>query len=146
MKNPTRKRVPPFLIIIIIVVTLFIATRYSAHTTYIPFTGKIFDIQPERYTEIDLQNGKSGEMKVYTTDEERSAIADTLNALRYRFWLPKIPIQTGGWQYRVILKIGDRYVDYLFTERTITVNGICYFVPEEQLESLIAPVEYHPKT
>jgi len=128
-------------LVVVALFGLFTATRISPFTTYLPFSGKIFCVDAEDTDMIFVQNGTTGEQHFFETTEERAHIAQQLESIRYRFWLPKPPLAAGGWSWRVVLESNGENRTYYFGKDHITVNGLVYFVQEEQLDELRAYVE-----
>lgn len=68
----------------------YILQRPEHFTTFEPFSGKLFDIDPEEVSYIDIDN--HGEpIKEYTRYEDTEdvqEITEFLNSFRYRFWWP----------------------------------------------------------
>lgn len=107
---------------------IFAATRYSAYTTFVPFTGRVLNIGAEDLDVVFLHSGESGKKLSYSTDEQVQKMADSLNSFRYVFWLPKNPIPSGGWTYRVGLEFKDgTKMSYYFGRDWIEVRGVRYF-------------------
>ena len=129
------------LICILALWALFAVTRFGRFTTYLPFSGRLFAIDSTEVTTNFIQNGTTGQQHFFETEEEKTQIAEVLNGLRYRVWLPTIPIAKGGWSYRIAIETEDRQYSYSFGPRDMTVNGIIYWVPTEQLSQLMEYVE-----
>lgn len=107
------------------------------NTTYIPFSGRIFDFEVHKVSDLFLQNGTTG---FSTSEEAMEEIADMLNSLRSRFWFPEIRLfQTGGWGYRAALIDGSTQKSFYFNDQPIpyiSVNGIIYILSVEQAAAL----------
>ena len=63
---------------IIIVYLIFVISRFGEFTTYIPLSGKIFDVDKENVTMVMLQNGKTGET-MYLKDRKMKINQRVLN-------------------------------------------------------------------
>ena len=135
MRN-RKKRLPWVCLILVSLWAAFALTRYSPFTTYIPLSGKLFAENVEDADVIFLQNGTTGEQYFFETAEEKAEIAEILNGLRYRFWIPDLPVARGGWSYRIAIETKTRQYSYSFGSNYLTVNGIIYFLPEGQLDVL----------
>ena len=107
---------------------IFAVTRYSGHTTFIPFTGRVLNIDMEDIDLYYIQSGTSGEIISYTDADEIKEITDRLNGFRYICWLPKNPIPAGGWTYRVVLDFSNGTKEsYHFGRTWLEVRGVRYF-------------------
>lgn len=133
-----KKRWKQILLICILALwALFAVTRFGRFTTYLPFSGRLFAIDSTEVTTIFIQNGTTGQQHFFETEEEKAQIAETLNGLRYRAWVPTLPMAKGGWSYRVAIETENRQYSYTFGPNYMTVNGIAYFLPETQLATLM---------
>lgn len=121
---------------VLILWALFAVTRFGPFTTYLPFSGRLFAVDTAKAETIFVQNGTTGQQHFFDTEEEMDQIAEQLNGLRYRVWIPRLPIATGGWSYRMAIETGDRQYSYTFGENYMIVNGIVYLIPAEQLQAL----------
>lgn len=126
---------------VLVLWALFAVTRFGAVTTYVPFSGRIFSIDSSDVNTIFIQNGTTGQQYFFETGEEKDQIAEYLNDLRYCAWIPTLPIAKGGWSYRVAMEAdGSQYSCY-FGNHHMTVNGILYIFPGDQLKALREYVE-----
>lgn len=115
---------------ILVIYIIFAVTRYSKHTTFIPFTGRVLNIGVEELDLIYIQSGSSGEMIVFTAADEVQDMRELLNGFRYVFWLPKSPFPAGGWTFRVVLDFSNGTKEsYYFGINWIEVRGVRYFSP-----------------
>lgn len=126
-----RKLLLTLLAVLLVIYAPFVATRYTDNTWYVPFTGRVFRIDPDKVTCVRLQSGRSGE---YIELDDVEAAVETLNSFRYSRWSPILQ-KRGGWPYRVILYFGDpdalkpASVSFVFDESHVTVKGtltVCY--------------------
>lgn len=125
-----------FAVIIVLGCILFVSTRYSTYTTYIPFSGRIFSITENEVSAIRIQ--QAGDISDYSEQSDLQGIVETLNSFRYNYWIPDIPLEMQGWDYRIVIYNGDDSVSYYFGDKSITVNGIIYVCPEEYINQLKA--------
>lgn len=115
-------------IIVLVIYIVFAATRYSEHTLFIPFTGRVFDIDAEEMTCFTLRSGCTGENISYTEADEFQEMTNCLNGFRYIAWLPSNPFPTGGWTYAVRLDFKDGSSQtYTFGKNWIEAKGVVYF-------------------
>lgn len=117
---------------------LFAATRYSAYTTYVPFTGRIFSISEDKVDIVKIQSGGSGDFIDYSEQPEIQNFITELNGIRYKYWIPDIPLAMSGWNYRIVIYYGEESVSYYFGESHIKVRGIIYLCSDEFLSQLTA--------
>lgn len=122
---------------VIFLMVLFVTTRYSTYTTYVPFTGRIFDIEPDEVRRIRVENGSSLVQVEFTTQEELEEICKVLNNLRYTRWFPDIPIPMGGWSRCVFLDTGNGTKFFEFTSKSLLSRGIWYRITPETLAPLL---------
>ena len=111
----------------------------ESHEVMERYDEDIFDTYEE--AESTRDESSAGYANGVETAEERAHIAQQLESIRYRFWLPKLPLAAGGWSWRVVLESNGENRAYYFGKDHITVNGLVYFVQEEQLDELRAYVE-----
>lgn len=134
------KKSPKRLLLLLLAIALvwgaFACTRYSAFTTYVPFSGRIFAVEPAQADRMFVQNGTTGTQHFFESAEEKAEIARLLNELHYRFWLPALPIARGGWSWRVAIEAGGKQYSFTFGDGSMTVNGVVYILPDEQLDVL----------
>ena len=115
---------------------LFVVSRYGEFTTYLPFFGKVFSVDPEQVDALFIQNGTTGEQVFFETAEEKRMMAQELNSLRYLFWVPTIPVAKGGWSYRIAIEADGKQYSYYFSENDMIVNGITYVFTIDQMDAL----------
>lgn len=124
-----------FGIIVFSIYLIFAVTRYSGHTTFIPFSGRVLNVEAEELDLIFIQSGTSGEMITYTSPDELQEMTDYLNGFRYVFWLPKNPVPASGWTYRAVLDFSDGTKEsYYFGKNWLEVRGVRYFSASEYFE------------
>lgn len=139
-----KKRLTILLVVLALIAVPFVVRIISLddNTTYVPFSGKIFDFEANEVSDLFLQNGTTG---FNTTEADVEAVAEALNSLRSRFWFPEIKLfQTGGWSYRAALVDGNVQKSFYFSDAPIpyiSVNGIIYILSGEQAETLTAFVD-----
>lgn len=128
-----------------------VLSRPEAYTTFQPFSGKLFQLDPEKIDHIDIFN-KNTEAKPtsyivdplrYETEEDVKQISDFLNSFRYHFWMPgpkgvdAIKMITPTGSIRIYPKgIKPAYYKYkmmhcMIRDNKMWVNGIWYFGSEE---------------
>ncbi|MGI6182094.1 MAG: hypothetical protein ACOYIE_08460, partial [Agathobaculum sp.] len=102
-----------------------------------PVFRRFFDFDANEVAYVMIQEGDSGDNVIYEAEPEKTQILQELNDLRYRYWLPKIPVAAGGWPFRVFVefKNGD-YESFLFTDTVIYVRHIGYRVDRSRLSAL----------
>lgn len=124
MKKSTALKIfiPSGIVLLLLFFALFPATQRSLLTTFVPFTGKLFDLNPEHPIMVQLQSGTTGQSITFTDPEQIREANDYLNGFRYVFWRPKL-LATSGWSYRVSLGT----LSYEFGENWIRVNNIIYY-------------------
>ena len=128
--------------LILIPFLIFAFTRFSDVTTYIPFSGEVFNIDVKTVEEIRIKEGTTGDRIIYHDDAAITEIADYLNAYRYDYWVPDLPIARSGWSYAIVLCTKDgEYYDYTFTTSTILIRGVWYSTNTPYFEWLVELVE-----
>ena len=140
-KKPKSKRFIILCVVLAIVLLLyavFVFTRFTTFTGYIPFTGRIFSIDKAELTEIMIANGVDINYVTVEDDEGLSELADTLNGLRYYAWLPDLSIPRGGWSYFISLQDeAGKVYQFQFGENWVNVNRVIYFLRGDGLRELI---------
>lgn len=130
-----------FLTVVCILTAIFIVTRYSRYTTYIPFSGRIFDVTPEEVRKIRVANSDACIEVNFDTEEGLEEICDVLNSLRYRSWFPSIPIGMGGWSCGIFIYSENQHYFYQFGEEYLLCRGIWYKITPETLSPLLEYVK-----
>ena len=139
-----RKAIITLLVVLALVAgsILIRVIRLDDNTTYVPFSGRIFDFQVHEVSDLFLQNVTTG---FQTTEADTEAVCAALNGLRSRFWFPNLKFfATGGWSYRAALIDGSVQKSFYFNNGPIpyiSVNGIIYILSGEQADVLISFVE-----
>lgn len=140
-KKPKSKRFIILCVVLAIVLLLyavFVFTRFTTFTGYIPFTGRIFSIDKAELTEIMIANGVDINYVTVEDDEGLSELADTLNGLRYYVWLPDLTPPHGGWSYFMSLQDeAGKVYQFQFGENWVNVNRVIYFLRGDGLRELI---------
>lgn len=120
-KKPLSKGKKGLLIFALILYVIFAVTRYSKDTTYIPFTGRIFDIEVTEETRIRATIGGTD---VIWEGEDAAEIAELLNSIRYWWWYPENPVPHGGWDYAFV--VNGEWYEASPKGKAIQANGIWY--------------------
>lgn len=133
------------LLVAVLVVVVCITVRIvnlDDNTTYVPFSGRIFDFEAHDVSDLFVQNGTTG---FSTTEADVEEITEALNGLRSWFWFLDLKLfQTGGWSYRAALADGSVQKSFYFNDSPIpyiSVNRIIYILSADQASELIAFVE-----
>ncbi|WP_312637351.1 hypothetical protein [Oscillibacter sp.] len=116
----------------------FLATRFSVFTTYEPFSGKVFSINASTIESVKIRDGNTGDKVKFTEKEQVHSIITYLNNFRYDFCIPKIPIKTGGWSYKIDIESEDTIASYYFNDSWITVNGFVFYGDKQYFQLFIA--------
>jgi len=146
MGTPKRRIKKGFILLIVLfviaVVTylIFISTRYSDHTTYVPFSGRIFKINSEDVDFIRIVNGGNGNMYDCSDNEEIDTWVELLNSMRYRYWIPDAPIQRSGYRFALQLTVNGESYSYQFDESNIRVKGVWFTISSDYFSNLISLV------
>ena len=137
----TKKFVKTLFILLAVLAVVFAATRYSRLTTYIPFTGRIFHVSPEEVRSIRVASSDSCTEVNFETEEELEEICNVLNNLRYQWWIPKIPLEMGGWSRAVFIYTEDRHYFFQYGDSFLLCRGIWYWISPESFAPLLEYVE-----
>ncbi len=127
-----------FLAAVLLLYLIYVVTRFSSYSCYSPLSRRFFNFDAEQVAYVMLQEGETGGNVIYEEEQEKTEVLQQLNDLRYRYWLPEIPVAHGGWQFRVFVefKNGD-WESFMFNRQAIYVRGVGYRVEEESLLALI---------
>lgn len=127
-----------------------VLSRPEAYTTFQPFSGKLFQLDPEQIDHIEIFNKNTqsclesirSESLCYETEEDVKEISEFLNSFRYHFWMPGPKgveamkmTSTGG--INIYPKgVKPAYYKYkmmhcMIRDNKMWVNGIWYFGSEE---------------
>ncbi|WP_312939910.1 hypothetical protein [Oscillibacter sp.] len=116
----------------------FLATRFSVFTTYEPFSGKVFSIDVSTIESVKIRDGNTGDKVKFPEKGQVHSIITSLNNFRYDFCIPKIPIKTGGWSYKIDIESEDTIASYYFNDSWITVNGFVFYGDKQYFQLFIA--------
>lgn len=131
------KRIPkPLIVVIVLAVILIVcdlvfgAIRVANRdTTYVPLSGRIFDLSQSDIREICVNDGY-GNTVSYTTEEELQDIAGRMEDCRYFLWRPAVEdLISRGYDAKSITVY---YTDgsstiYEFENHSIKANGVVYY-------------------
>lgn len=100
------------------------------------FSYSVTDIE-----KIEFQNGNTGEIVSYTSEDELKDIIEHLNAFKFESLEPK----SDGWTYRIIIWFKDKSDMHgiVLNPSSACFNGICYissgheYFPKEWIEQYI---------
>lgn len=148
MEKTAKKRIKKRHIVLCVLIFLllagyvtFVATRYSSYSTYVPFSGRFFDIDSGQVEAIRIKNGTTGYMMDLEEDTELQEMTGYLNELRYYSWLPNIPIGKTGYTYWIWLDLGEEKLSCEIAGGAILLKGVWYFVKDDGLEKLTGMVD-----
>lgn len=130
MKEKIKYRKGWYAIVIVVldIYLVFATTRCDENTLFIPFTGRVFDIDTEELTCFTLKSGYSGGSISFKEDVVLQKMTDYLEGFRYIAWLPSNPFSTGGCNYAVRLDFKDGSAKtYTFGRTWIEAKGVIYF-------------------
>ena len=126
-KSPVKTVYIVLIVLIFAAYIFFVATRYSGHTMYIPFTGRVFNINSDDVEAIIIQSGNTGRMIEYSDKDEINKVTELLNAYRYSHWCLN-PIRGPGFYYAVTIIFNEgKSAGYFFNHSypgSIIVKGI----------------------
>ena len=131
-----KKRWIVLLTVVCLLLGVFVVTRYSTHTTYVPFSGRIFDIAPDEVQRIRVANSGACIFLEFETESELEEICQVLNNLRYQWWFPDIPIPKGGWSCCVFLDTDNGTKLFEFNSKSLLSRGIWFRITPETLAPL----------
>jgi hypothetical protein len=142
MKKEKLKRILFKLVVVLIGIYLvFAITRYSRYTTYIPFAGRVFDLDSEEITGIQIN--RQGDL-YYVEGEEIQRVAEIFNAFRYKACVPIPPIQNCG-DYRVFIDFDDgESIRFHVNENGAYARGVWYFAAGDYLDAIVEEMENLP--
>lgn len=115
---------------------VFVATRFSEYTTYRPFSGRVFNITSENVKSVRIVNGNTGYIADYLDDESIRELVNYINKFRYQYWIPELPLKTGGYEYALWLSIDGEALYFKFTPDMILVRGVWYECSDQYLSKL----------
>lgn len=142
-KKKRKKFLLVLLCILLVLYILFVATRFSPFTSYVPFSGRLFALEPEAVSTIEIRSINTGQwlqlkpagytwingeaVDCAATLEETAAL---LNSFRYGFWLPNpfalLPLSDGAQDIYIKLESGESIICD-FSENTVQFRGVIYF-------------------
>ena len=129
----------PVLVLALAYLIVFVPSRFSAYTTYIPFSGKVFQISADDVDTITFW--KYGETIVYTDSEDKAEIVNLLNGFRYWYWMPSLPVGMGGWTYMIDIDGDSKSENYVFGDSWIKVNGLYLYGKTGYFDAILTELD-----
>lgn len=146
-KKRIKKKYVVLLIILLAAYLLFAFTRQSEYSTYVPFSGKVFNIKREDVDAVCIFNGNQVISVDLDDDQQIQQVVELLNGLRYQFWIPVPPIGSSGYSYLLWLEIDGERIAFKFNKNQILVKNVWYFCGDHCLSALTdmvsEPVQEH---
>ncbi len=125
--------------VILSLYSVYAVTRISGYTGYFPVTQRIFRLSPDRVKSIEIwSNSKRVQ---FTHPDELNNIITQLNATRYFYCYPSLPITTGGWEHYLIIETAERSIACEVGRKWIEIRGMIYRVENGYFENLLSLVD-----
>lgn len=125
----------------------FAFTRFSAYTTYAPFSGRVFDMKENDVKYIRITNGNTTQtINLEKEDAVTKEVIRSLNDFRYNFWLPIIPLGSVGYSYAFGIHMENgEYYSHIISSNGVDVRGVWFHCSNESLQKLMDIVDAVPK-
>lgn len=109
-------------IVLVYIIYKLVLLGLAANSMDDPFARldkSVFGLDAQKIEYISVQNGTNGEEYRFSGDELEGAVAK-LNGLNWKYVYGRLPVETGGWSYRIMIEdnagnlssylIGDNYL------------------------------------
>ena len=136
MKPTKKQRRRTLLVIIAIILYIWFLIHHAGpFSTYIPLTGRIFDVSTENVEEVWFTVNDLGKMVKYS-GEELEPILDAINDMRYIAWCPYLinglAGNNGNYSFTVVgyREYGSprEGLNVRVWGNQVVINGVCYFL------------------
>lgn len=114
----------------------FVVIRYSEYSMYIPFIGRVFRLNGEEVEKIRMVSGSTGNIADVEDEETVRELVDYLNSFRCQYWVPKIPLEAGGYSFALWIELNGESNYFQLTPDSILVKGIWFHGKPGSLQRL----------
>lgn len=120
---------------------IFVITRFSNYTTYLPFSRKLFCLESSDVKLIQITSGSGESVQIKETEEIKD-IVNLLNDMRYQYCCPILEIAKGGYPYIIRIETSDENIVCEFDSDWIVYRNVRYYYDaKEGFETVIEMLE-----
>lgn len=106
---------------------LLMCTRFTACTKYIPFTGRVFFLDPAEVEQVTVENWDAGRREATIQEkEDMERVIEQLNSFRFQWWHFDLPVATGGNNPVLRIETSGGSCEYELWDDGVKVNGLWY--------------------
>lgn len=114
------------LVYIIFKLVLLILAASGMDDPFAQLGKNVFGLDVNDIEYISVQNGTTGEEYRFSGDELEAA-AEKLNGFRWSYVSGRLPVETGGWSYRIIIEDkGGNWSSYLIGDNYLVVDDLLF--------------------
>lgn len=125
------------LVYIIFKLILLILAASSMDDPFAQLSKNVFELDVTDIKYISVQNGTTGEEYQFSGDELEEAAAK-LNDLRWKYVYGRLPVETGGWSYRIIIEDnGGNWSSYLIGDNYLVVDNVVFRASSGEFKEFI---------
>ena len=97
----------------------------------------VFDLDVNDIKYVSVQNGTTGKEYQFSGDELEEAAAK-LNDLHWKYVYGRLPVETGGWSYRIIIEDnGGNWSSYLIGDNYLVVVNVVFRASSGEFKEFI---------
>lgn len=125
------------LVYIIFKLILLILAASSMDDPFAQLSKNVFELDVTDIKYISVQNGTTGEEYQFSGDELEEAAAK-LNDLHWKYVYGRLPVETGGWSYRIIIEDnGGNWSSYLIGDNYLVVDDVVFRTSSGEFKEFI---------
>lgn len=125
------------LVCIIFKLILLILAASSMDDPFAQLSKNVFELDVTDIKYISVQNGTTGEEYQFSGDELEEAAAK-LNDLHWKYVYGRLPVETGGWSYRIIIEDnGGNWSSYLIGDNYLVVDDVVFRTSSGEFKEFI---------
>lgn len=125
------------LVYIIFKLILLILAASSMDDPFAQLSKNVFELDVTDIKYISVQNGTTGKEYQFSGDELEEAAAK-LNDLHWKYVYGRLPVETGGWSYRIIIEDnGGNWSSYLIGDNYLVVDNVVFRTSSDEFKEFI---------
>ena len=125
------------LVYIIFKLILLILAASSMDDPFAQLSKNVFELDVTDIKYISVQNGTTGEDYQFSGEELEEAAAK-LNDLHWKYVYGRLPVETGGWSYRIIIEDnGGNWSSYLIGDNYLVVDNVVFRTSSGEFKEFI---------
>ena len=125
------------LVYIIFKLILLILAASSMDDPFAQLSKNVFELDVTDIKYISVQNGTTGKEYQFSGDELEEAAAK-LNDFHWKYVYGRLPVETGGWSYRIIIEDnGGNWSSYLIGDNYLVVDDVVFRASSGEFKEFI---------